>query len=257
MLVSYFTHTGKVSKNNEDAILINNILISQKDLNDYELIELALNSNQSMIFAVADGMGGHSKGEVASFLVLDYLRKNFQKIEHKKSLIDILQGAKNTLNQYVKENPTAYGMGTVIAGMMISSGNFIIFNVGDARIYHHKNHFTKRISKDHSVVEELKDRGFITEEEVRTHHQKHIITSSISGDREEIIPMIFIKEFDEEFFQDSKVLICSDGLWEMLTEQEIHLCLEQSDLKVNSRCLKNKAFLNGAFDNISFILIQF
>ena len=257
MIISYFTHTGRVRRNNEDAILINDILISQKDLNDYELIDFTLNSNQTMIFAVADGMGGHSKGEVASFLVLDYLRKNYQKIDNKKSLINILQESKNILNQYVKENPTAYGMGTVIAGMVISRNNYMIFNIGDARIYQHKNQFTKRISKDHSVVEELKDRGFITEEDVRTHHQKHIITSSISGDREKSIPMIFIQEFNEEFFQYSKVLICSDGLWEMLTEQEIHYCLEKSDLKINSYCLKEKAFLNGALDNISFILIQF
>ena len=257
MNITYFTHTGKVRKNNEDAILIGDILISQKDLNDSERIYLDLIANESIIFAVADGMGGHSKGEVASFLVLDHLRKNYQKIDHKKSLINILQESKNILNQYVKENPTAYGMGTVIAGMVIFRKNYMIFNIGDARIYQHKNQFTKRISKDHSVVEELKDRGFITEEEVRTHHQKHIITSSISGDREEIIPMIFIQEFNEEFFQHSKVLICSDGLWEMLTEQEIHLCFEKYSLEQTSYCLKENAFMHGAFDNISFILIQF
>jgi len=257
MICTYYTHTGKVRKNNEDALLINDILVSQKDLDNYQLINIK--DQSKYIFIVADGMGGHNKGEVASFLVLDYFRKNFKNIHSKEDLILTLKESKSILNRYAKEHPEAYSLGTVIAGLMIINNTVILFNIGDARIYLYKpnDSFLERISKDHSVVEELKDAGIITEEEVRFHPQKHIITSCIAGDNESSIKSYFIKEYQLDFFYHSYVLLCSDGLWEMLSKEELLQCFNLNESSLISECLIKKSFFNGAFDNVSFILIKF
>ncbi len=257
MNVFYFTHRGYIRSKNEDAILINDILISEKNFSSVLALEIPRDVSLTQLFMVADGMGGHQKGEVASFLVLDHLRRERSKIITQKQLFQTLQETKILLNQYAKEHRNAYGLGTVVAGLWMYWDQYVVFNVGDSRVYWYKDNDFMRLSKDHSVVEELKDAGYINEDDIRTHPEKHIVTSCIMGDDEKTIKSIFMKSYKEDFFKESKVLICSDGLWEMLYENEIYSCMS-IELPFNvCECLKNKAFNNGARDNISFILLIF
>ncbi len=257
MKVYYFTHRGNVRYKNEDAILINDVLISEKNFSSIIQLEINDYDEKPQLYLVADGMGGHQKGEVASFLVLDYFRKKRNNITSQNELLKTLQETKKILNEYAHQYRSAYGLGTVIAGLWIYLEQYIIFNVGDSRIYRFKDNHLERLSKDHSVVEELKDAGYLNEDDIRTHPEKHIITSCIMGDDEESIKSIFIKSYKKNFFNGSKVLVCSDGLWEMLYENEIYLCMNLETLLKISECLKHKAFINGARDNISFILLEF
>lgn len=257
MNVYYFTHRGNIRYKNEDAILINDILITEKNFSSVMRVEINDYDEKPQLYLVADGMGGHQKGEVASFLVLDYFRKKRNNITSQNELLKTLQETKKILNEYAVQHSHAFGLGTVISGLWIYIGQYMIFNVGDSRVYRFKDNNLVRLSKDHSVVEELKDAGYLSEDDIRTHPEKHIITSCIMGDNEESIKSIFMKSYNKNFFNGSKALVCSDGLWEMLYENEIYQCMNlETSLKI-CECLKNKAFINGATDNISFILLEF
>ncbi|MCS7204774.1 MAG: hypothetical protein NZ853_03675 [Leptospiraceae bacterium] len=252
MKIYYYTHRGKVRKNNEDSILIQDRLYHE--VNFENLKETEINQNE-ILLCVADGLGGHEKGEIASFLVLDTLRKS--KIKNQNDLLNSLSYSKQVLNEYAKKNPNAFGLGTVIAGIFFMSEYAIVFNVGDCRVYlYNKEKKLARISKDHSVVEELKDRGFLLEGEERYHPEKHVVTSWISGDNESKIPKVFFRSYPISFFRGGRILICSDGLWEAIPGEDMEQCFVLDNPQFVGECLIRKTFLNGAFDNISFILVE-
>lgn len=253
MKICFYTNRGLRRFHNEDAILIDNQLYSQKDFYYPELIELRNTSN--LKFIIADGMGGHSKGEVASFLVLDYIRK--QNILDEKQLKEILFNSKKVLNEYVKEYPEAKDLGTVLAGVIILQDRFIVFNIGDSRVYQKINHSLKRVSKDHSFVETLYSRGYIKYDEMRYHPEKHIVTSCLIGDQKKEMPEIFITTLEKKANERNFFLICSDGLWEMLSDAEMEEIIHRNQNLIQiANELKQKAFDNGAYDNISFILLE-
>lgn len=242
----YYTNTGKVRTNNEDAILVVDKIISEESFNECKE-EIVKEDN--FIFAVADGMGGHSKGEVASRLVLetinDHNGKMFENTE------EILQLSKKRLDQYAKENPDALNLGSAIAGIIIKNYTAKIFNIGDCRVYRFINNKLIRLSKDHSVVERLLSLGLIDESQVKIHPERHIITSAIIGDLSEKIEEIYITE--TEIFGEDTFIVCSDGFWEELESQEIINALKQENpCKSLLQTLDQKPLK----DNVSFILIN-
>ncbi|MFN3603779.1 MAG: PP2C family protein-serine/threonine phosphatase [Leptonema sp. (in: bacteria)] len=251
MKICFYTNLGLHRHVNEDALLVDGQLIANTDLVLPTYLEMPL---EEIKLVVADGMGGHTKGDLASFLVLDYLRK--QEIHSKKDLENNLQNAKMFLNEYVQEHPETLNLGAVVSGVIILKKQFLIFNVGDARVYQFENHILKRITKDHSVVEELYSLGYITYEQMRTHSKKHIVTSYISGDMQSKIPKIFITTLNKN--ENPYIfLICSDGLWEMLSDKEIQKSfLHYQNLQEIGKDLKQKAFAKGAYDNLSFIIVE-
>lgn len=251
MEVVFFTHKGLQRPHNEDAILVFDQLYSEVDFLSPKSLEIF---SEEGIAIVSDGMGGHSKGELASFLVLDYFRG--QQILNEKELHNLLHKAKSVLNQYVKSHPEAYQLATVIAGIMVLKDKFIVFNVGDSRVYEIENGIIKRITKDHSYVEILYQRGQIRYKDMRNHPRKNIVTSCICGDETDTISEIFVKTVERNRNLKYQFLICSDGLWEMLSDEEMQQCFWNYKSLIDiANCLKYSAFERGATDNISFVIL--
>ena len=148
--VKYITNTGLKRPTNEDSILIDKMLISKVSMGYSEEREFLI--EQQFLCAVADGMGGHGKGEIASKFVLENLKNSTIKSEN---LRNILLEIKNNLDLYSQDNIKYNNMGTVLAGVLIFSNEYVVFNVGDSRVYENNRGYLKQLSKDHSFVYSL------------------------------------------------------------------------------------------------------
>jgi len=247
MRVSYFTNKGRVRNTNEDALLISQKLISGKSLDN--CMHESVNNGDFSLLVVADGLGGHKKGEVASKLVLETLKD--YKPSNEDSLIKTLNIARERLEDYVKQNPEAYGLGCALAGLIIKDNKAIAFNVGDCRVYRIINEKLIKLTRDHSVVEELLLDGIITREEARNHPKKNILTSAIIGDGYKTELKVFTTNVDMSI--GGRFLICSDGLWSEFEENEIKtLLLSKNPCEEFVETLfENKSIQ----DNVSFIIL--
>ncbi|MCB1156768.1 MAG: serine/threonine-protein phosphatase [Leptospiraceae bacterium] len=249
--VSYLSHFGKVRKNNEDSLLVQDELISEANME--EPITKVLESDK-LLLAVADGMGGHTKGEVASRKVLEILKDNSGKLDQKKQVQKTFNDARMVLNDIVKEDKKSLGLGTTVSGMFISPEKATIFSCGDSRVYRLNGNHLEKLTIDHSLVQGLYESGIIAEEEMRTHPQKNIITSSISGDMTNNKPLLSYREIIPQ--KGNVFLICTDGLWESMTALELYDCVTKEGISEKISSLKNKSLRNYGRDNISIIYVE-
>ena len=203
------------------------------------------------ILAVADGMGGHAKGEVASSKTLEVLLKEGSDIKTEEELREVLKKAREVLEKIAEENWEAHGLGTTLAGMVLAGDRAIAFNVGDCRVYRFDGQRIERITKDHSLVEELVESGELKREDVRKHPYRHIVTSAITGDGYTTPLRVFVKELEPK--KGEKYLICSDGFWEEFEEKEMEELLRE-----NNFCEKLMKELENKpqRDNVSIVLLE-
>lgn len=216
--------------------------------------------NEDMCLCIlADGMGGYNGGEIASSLATnsakEYIEENFDKIEHKeKEVMNLIKYAMEYANKVVleksKENEELEQMGTTLEICIIYNGKAYIGHIGDSRIYRIRKNIIRRITTDHSYVEKLVKDGTITREEAFYHPKKNMLMKAL-GCNEAIEPDIMVKEF----LQNDIILMCSDGLTNMLTEEAIYNIV-QEEPKTACEKLVKKANENGGYDNISVILIK-
>lgn len=209
---------------------------------------------------VADGVGGHSKGEIASYFATKiisslvsplFLDKNVEGQKLEDSLRASFQKANETIIDYAKNNPECEGMGTTASAAIIVGARLHVGHVGDTRVYVMRNHDITQITKDHSLVQELVDKGEITPEEARTHPQKNYITRAI-GARSNLQVDIFSRTLEDGDF----ILLCCDGLVNEVEDHEIlHITLDSESLQDACDELVDLANKRGGRDNISVILI--
>jgi len=249
MEIAYFTNVGNVRKNNEDALLIQDKIIWNVSLNkvQFEYIESGY-----ILLAVADGMGGHERGEIAAKVTLETLKET--KPRTVEEIEESLKLARDRLETYARMFPEALGLGTAVAGLIVNGKEGIVFNVGDCRVYKKVGNFLRRLTKDHTLAEELVDRGILSEEEVIYYSNKNVLTSAIIGDNYQTVMRIYTKEIP---VKDGDIyLICSDGFWEVFTNDELESLFNSNDLKEISNnilsSLKNKTLK----DNVSFIIAK-
>ncbi len=249
--VFYFTHTGNYRKINEDALLIHDTIIQTKQMKTFKYCVV---EDERPIFAVADGMGGHDKGEVASTSVLDSILKNKLKIQTQKKLHQEIIQAKNSLNQKAISMNTP-GMGTTLCGIFFTEKKAMIYSVGDSRAYSISTSKIERLTEDHTEVFELFKNNIISEEELRLHKRKNILTSAIVGDLSDRKPKIFEREIPVTI--GSSFLLCTDGLWEGIPQATFDQFV-QKDFKEESICTQMIQFSlkYSGLDNISFILLK-
>lgn len=246
MKVSYFTSKGKVRSNNEDSLLVVDTLISEGELQDCEYLEI---ESDNFVLAVADGMGGHAKGEVASRMVLESI-KELSPFSGEEDIKKALENARKRLEEYVKAHPEAFGMGCAVAGLWVSGDKGVAFNVGDCRVYRFINDKLIKLTRDHSVVEELLLDGIITPEEAKTHPQRHILTSAVIGNGYTTKMRVFTMPVDVSL--GGRFLVCTDGLWDELNEEELKACMSSEEpCKKFLEVLKEKPLK----DNVSFIVL--
>lgn len=206
------------------------------------------------IYIVADGMGGHNAGEVASKLAKDVLLSYVLNHRDEESPEEILNEALQNANRRIyKEgllNEECNGMGTTITAALLRENELTVVNVGDSRAYVLKDDELVKVTKDHSLVQELLDNGTITKEEAKNHPNKNVITRAVGTN-----PVVKADYYELDIREVSKVLLCSDGLTNEVTEEEI-LNVIKSDNKDQCLQLINMSKENGGRDNISVIIFK-
>lgn len=210
--------------------------------------------NLPNLFLVADGMGGHRAGDLASEYtvsrVCEAVTKSMQKIP-----FQILKGAFQYANQKLiekaGESPAYAGMGTTLVAVTVQDDTAYVANVGDSRLYKIGGTI-EQITEDHSLVEEMVRMGEISKEEARNHPEKNIITRAI-GVSETVEP----DYFDTKLEKGECLLLCSDGLSNMLEDAQIKEILDRrTDLRSGAEELVREANRNGGKDNIAVVLIE-
>lgn len=246
----YLTHRGYVRSANEDSILIAGRIVADISMTHPGRMEI---TGIPALFCVADGIGGAVHGEIASRTVLESFLRYSPTPGSAEEISHMVAYAKEVLDGIVMHDPSYTGFGTTIAGIILYSDHVFIFNSGDSRVYLVDRGQIKRLSHDHSLVQELCDQGAITDEQVYTHPFRNIITASVSGDLHRPAPPVTVSRVPlngTEWF-----LLCTDGVWEVVHDLDlIRLCgsgnIEQAGADILAACLSG-----GGPDNISLILV--
>jgi serine/threonine protein phosphatase PrpC len=229
------TDTGLIRRNNQDSVLVTDT-----------------------VFAVADGMGGHVAGEVASKVAVDALRAELG--THPDATPDDLLAAVHAANDAVyaqsQDDANLRGMGTTltVAALVEADGEdrIAIANVGDSRAYVFAEGDLTQLTEDHSVAEELVRRGELEPEEVDTHPQRHILTRAMG-----IQPEVDVDLWEVLPYHGDRILLCSDGLVREVTDDQIAAVLRRlADPTEAAQELVARARANGGSDNISVVVID-
>lgn len=210
--------------------------------------------NLPNLFIVADGMGGHNAGDYASKVTVETIVAEVS-ASYEKNPVWILGKAIGAANSVIHrcscESPELEGMGTTVVAATCVGRCLQVANVGDSRLYVVNRKEIRQITRDHSLVEEMVRMGGIARSEARNHPDKNIITRAV-GVNETVEPDFFTVELAE----GDCVLMCSDGLTNMLEDEEIRMILNGArDIVEKAESLVKAANENGGRDNISVILI--
>jgi serine/threonine protein phosphatase PrpC len=209
------------------------------------------------LIAVADGMGGHAAGEVASSLAVKTLVQSAQVFTHpdidEESADDLylqaIQEADLSLKSAVEENPALSGMGTTLTSLLLRGSSVALLHIGDSRAYRLRGSAFEQLSVDHTVIQELLNQGAISESDIATHPQRSVLTQVLMGEGniEVPLPVIDVKVGD-------RFLVCSDGLSSVLTEKEIKSLLKGKDRDAAVAALVDATYINGAPDNVTLVI---
>jgi len=223
------TDVGKIREHNEDCYCVN--------------AELGL-------YVVADGMGGHASGEVASEIAVTTID---QQIKNGCGMVEAIENAHLAILQGVKNGLGRRGMGTTVVAVQLQGDDYTLAWVGDSRAYLWDDGLSQ-ISKDHSMVQMLIDTGQITKEEARTHPRKNIIYQSL-GAAEVKLPQVSVKQ--GTLYKNQKIILCSDGLSDEIDDQQINKIVSSaSDEAEAAEKLVSAAIDNGGNDNVSVIIVS-
>ena len=241
--ISAASWTGCVRRQNEDMVLVDNRFIRE---NSYHT-EFVLGAEDRLMLAVADGMGGHSRGDVASNDTLHNLHYFFYDIPSNLSAGDFneaMVGWLESINNYIASKGRAdeqfKGMGTTLVGMAYYNRDFYSLNCGDSRLYRFHNHQLVQLTTDHSLSN-------MTGSDKRS----NVITNCIGGGcNSSFIDMV---QMTGDMDQNDVFLLCSDGLTDMLSDEAISRLL---DRKADAEALCSAAIEAGGFDNVSCCLIS-
>lgn len=204
------------------------------------------------LFVVADGMGGHNAGDRASSYAVEVLVQSIRRSRERNPLKNIRQAIEKANSRVLNEanSAEAYrGMGTTIVAATIVRNTLYVANVGDSRLYIIGEHI-RQITRDHSLVEEMVRSGNLTREEARCHPDKNIITRAVG-----VRPTVAIDFFDVKLRKEDIILICSDGLSNMVEDEQIEqIVKKEKNLRAVGERLVETANQNGGYDNISVLL---
>ena len=229
------TDKGLIRENNEDAFYVD---------------------VKKGIFIVADGMGGHNAGEVASQMAVDEIKKylNSQEINNLSQILkQAIIKANEAIYEKAEKDPNLEGMGTTVVVAIINNKNknLHIAHVGDSRAYILTKKGLKQITDDHSLVNEWVKEGKITLEEARFHPMRNVITRALGVKKEVEVEINTIP------YQGESILLCTDGLTDMLEDKEIEEIIKNNpDPKEACKALIEEANKKGGKDNITVILIK-
>ena len=232
------TDVGRVRKVNQDYVYASDTPVG----------------NLPNLYIVADGMGGHKAGDLASsYAVQTIVEAISRSVETRPALIlqKAIRYANYRLYEKSEEREEYHGMGTTLVIASIFDNVLRVANVGDSRLYVIDDNITQ-ITRDHSLVEEMVLAGQLSRSEARTHEKKNVITRAIGGE-EQVEPEMFSIDLKP----DSKILMCSDGLTNMLEDNDIlSIVKKHADIEKAAGELVDRANENGGKDNISVIIVE-
>lgn len=242
MIIGVCSDVGKIRGVNQDSFFFS------------DLKELPL-------FVVADGMGGHNAGEIASNMAIETIKEILNKhydmlcnkeMEIPKFINTALDEANKKIHRMSTTNHSLEGMGTTITLGIIEDKELFIGHIGDSRAYLYRNNQLIQVTQDHSLVAELVRNGTISYEEAQKHPQKNIITRAL-GTQEDVKVDILSRQIEA----NDIILLCTDGLTNMVSEDKIKNILANSkDLQKSSEILVTTANELGGFDNTTAMIIK-
>lgn len=237
------TDLGKVRETNEDYFIINDV-------------DNVLSKRYGKLYVVCDGMGGHQAGEIASKIAAEEFVKNYysDSIQTKDIIERIKQSIQITNDKVLflsSSDPSYQGMGTTIVGLIIKGNKAYIFNVGDSRCYLIDKNSIIQVTEDHSLVNDLLKANIISEEEAKSSSKRNVLTKSL-GMEGVIEP--FTKELD--ISNSMRFLLCTDGLWNTIKDNEIYHIFSENDIKSATEELIALANERGGPDNITAIGVE-
>ena len=241
MKYCYITDTGKVRDHNEDSVIITE------------------NMNHEILMTVADGMGGHNAGEVASSIAIAHIGKRFKELSTIGNKEDAINWLKETVSEinlllykYTQEHPESVGMGTTFVLSLLTKDFLLFGNIGDSSGYVIKNKELHKITVDHTLVNFLVKSGELTEEEAKEHPRKNVLMKALGA-----AVAVDMDIFDVETDIDG-ILLCSDGLTNMLDDDQIIKVLNEKELDIEDKLNKliYKCNNRGGNDNISIAYLD-
>ncbi len=239
----YLTDKGRVRTHNEDSVTI------------------LKNNSGEYLLVVADGMGGHRAGEIASSIAVTHLGKRFCDLSCVGSELDAVNWLNDNTNEinneiieYAKNNPDSTGLGTTLVLALLTKDYLIFGNIGDSSGYVLKNNHLHKVTKDHTLVNLLIEAGNITEEEAKFHPKRNVLMKALGA----------VEQIDLDIFEVDKnvdgILLCSDGLTTMLSGEQIEKVLNDQELDIEEKIIKliRKCNARGGNDNISiaYLIIE-
>ena len=241
MEYAYLTDPGKVRDHNEDSVII------------------VKNEMGEILLAVADGMGGHCGGEIASSIAISHIGDRFRKtssVGTKEDAIsfikEIVSEANVLLYKYTSEHKESSGMGTTIVLALVTKEFLLFGNIGDSSGYVLRKNKLHKITTDHTLVSLLVKSGELTEEEAKDHPRKNVLMRALGATN-----TVEMDIFDVERDIDG-ILLCSDGLTNMLDDEQIAKVLVDEDISIEDRLKKLIVKCNnrGGTDNISIAYLK-
>ncbi|WKY46363.1 Stp1/IreP family PP2C-type Ser/Thr phosphatase [Eubacteriaceae bacterium ES3] len=239
MKCAYGSNVGTQRKVNQDAYLAATI----KNID-----------RVSYVFAVADGLGGHRSGEVASQTAVDFIKNNLSRIRNyfdSEEMMTFVNDINQELKKVSDDEPARLGMATTLTMCIVDGNEMCICHVGDSRTYLISDQEIIRLTKDHSLVQILVDEGKITQEEADIHPQKNVITRALGTDTS-----VNVDIYRYPVKAGVKYLVCSDGLFNMVSDEAIKDIVNQNSLEDGAKLLIDTANINGGKDNITVVLFK-
>ncbi|WP_096361878.1 Stp1/IreP family PP2C-type Ser/Thr phosphatase [Sulfuricaulis limicola] len=242
-LISGLTDAGRMREQNEDNIAM---------------------APEAGLVVVADGMGGHRAGEVASRLAVDTIRRHIvdtlaeTETDGNGSIEvavvrDAILRANRAIFECARENPEYAGMGSTVVVALFYGDKLCVGHVGDSRLYRFRDTILEQVTEDHSVVQELISRGLVTAEEARQSISKNLVTRALGID-----PDVEADVAEHDVYDDDVYLLCSDGLNDVLADGDLEMMLTElgRNLESTARQMVDTANARGGPDNISVILVR-
>jgi serine/threonine protein phosphatase PrpC len=211
----------------------------------------------SSLLAVADGMGGHAGGEVASQIAIKTLATMVPVLTapdmDTDSIEDLLLNSLHTIDGEISRTAIdeieLRGMGTTLTALLIRDSRVALLHVGDSRCYRLRGNTFEQLTHDHTVLQELLDSGAITVSEAHDHPQRSMLTQVLMGEGS-VAPVLMVYEVNSK----DRFLLCSDGLSSVLTEKEIKSLLKKSNRDEAVEALIDATYINGAPDNVTVLV---
>lgn len=244
MKTFYLTDSGKVRDHNEDSVTI------------------IKNEKGEQLMIVADGMGGHRAGEVASSMVVTHLGSRFANLSSIGSKLDAVSWLNANINEinreiikYAERNVDSMGLGTTIVVALLTDDFLIFGNIGDSSGFVFKNGTLHKVTKDHTLVNLLVAAGDISAEEAQYHPKKNVLMRALGTSESAELDIFEVVDMNID-----GILLCSDGLTNMLNKEQIEKILNDEELDIEEKIIKliRKSNARGGTDNISvaYLLIR-